>query len=89
LKNNNRPLASTGSAQVAVSINSQIANLDCYRKEKRKYSIEQICEERLGINANECPSSQSSSLKIIKTLKLERGPPSRVKPDLKKWERAK
>jgi len=57
--------------------------------ENQKYSIEQICEEGIGINANEYPLCHSQTLKTIRTLEPERGPPTRVKPNVKRWEEEK
>ena len=70
-------------------LNKAKADLNQPEWQKQKYSIEQICEERLGINANECPSCHSQTLRTIRTLEPERGPPARVKPNLKRWKKTK
>ena len=70
-------------------LNRAKADLNEPKWKNRKYSLEQICKERLGINANECPSCHSQTLKTIRTLEPERGPPARVKPDIKRWEAMK
>jgi len=70
----------------AKELNEAKADLKQPKWKKKKYSLEQICEERLGIKASQCPSCHSEALKVIRTLEPERGPPSRVKPNLKRWE---
>jgi hypothetical protein len=66
-------------------LNEAKTDLNQPKWENRKYSLEQICEERLGIDASKCPSCHSQTLKTIRTLEPERGPPTRVKPDIKRW----
>lgn len=53
--------------------------------EKKHYSWQEIAEEKLDIKLNQCPHCKSNTLKIIKTLEPERGPPKHIKSDLTKW----
>jgi hypothetical protein len=53
--------------------------------EKKHYSWQEIAEEKLDIKPNQCPHCKSNTLKIIKILEPERGPPKHMKPDLTKW----
>lgn len=53
--------------------------------EKKHYSWQEIAEEKLDIKLNQCPNCKSNTLKMIRTIEPERGPPSHIKPDLTKW----
>jgi hypothetical protein len=53
--------------------------------EKKDYSWQEIAEQKLEIKLNQCPHCKSNTLKMIRTLEPERGPPRRIKPDLTKW----
>lgn len=53
--------------------------------EKKHYSWQEIAEVKLDIQLNQCPHCKSNTLKTIKRLEPERGPPKHIKPDLSKW----
>lgn len=53
--------------------------------EKKHYAWQEIAEQKLDIKLNQCPHCKSKTLKMIRTLEPERGPPRRIKTDLTKW----
>ncbi|MFT7435544.1 MAG: hypothetical protein ACI8UX_001338 [Psychromonas sp.] len=53
--------------------------------EKKHYALQEIAEQKLDIKVNQCPHCKSNTLKMIRTLEPEKGPPRRIKPDLTKW----
>jgi hypothetical protein len=53
--------------------------------EKKHYAWQEIAEQKLDIKLNQCPHCKSNTLKMIRTLEPERGPPRRIKTDLTKW----
>jgi len=70
-------------------LNRAKADLNQPKWEKKHYSWQEIAEEKLGIQLNQCPHCKSNTLKMIRSLEPERGPPARVKSNLKRWEDTK
>jgi hypothetical protein len=70
-------------------LNRAKADLNQPKWEKKHYSWQEIAEEKLGIQLNQCPHCKSNTLKMIRSLEPERGPPARVKSNLKRWEETK
>jgi hypothetical protein len=66
-------------------LNQAKAELKQTHWERKHYSWQEIAEEKLDIKLNQCPHCKSNTLKMIRTLEPERGPPRRIKTDLKKW----
>jgi hypothetical protein len=66
-------------------LNQAKAELKQTHWERKHYSWQEIAEEKLDIKLNQCPHCKSNTLKMIKTLESERGPPKHIKSDLTKW----
>jgi predicted Zn-ribbon and HTH transcriptional regulator len=69
----------------AKELNQAKAEFKQTQWETKHYSWQEIAEEKLDIKPNQCPHCKSNTLKTIKTLEPERGPPKHIKPDLTKW----